>query len=189
MFKLFRKRRIERYVEHISTYVLQKYEEPKWKDDDIVYSFRNPQYDTYDEDKVTKTLRKTSKESNDSELISELEQYLNQSFVDRLIYYINKKGVRASEVYKAAQIDKRLFSKMIQNREYKPAKDTAIALVLALELPLNEARDMLSRAGYVFSHSSKRDIIIEYFFKEGIYNLVDLNDVLERLEQKVIGRF
>ena len=96
--------------------------------------------------------------------------------------------MRDSEVYKAAQVDKRLFSKMVSNREYKPSKDTAIALALALELSLEEATDMLSRAGYTFSHSNKRDIIIEFFFREKVYNLMDANDVLYRLNQKLIGR-
>ena len=82
-----------------------------------------------------------------------------------------------------------MFSKIVTNRDYKPAKDTAIALALALELTLEEANDLLSRAGYTFSHSNKRDIIIEFFFREKIYNLIDANDILYRLDEKLIGRF
>lgn len=78
---------------------------------------------------------------------------------------------------------------MISNREYKPSKDTAIALLLALELSLDEAKDMLSRVGYTFSHSNKRDIIIEYFFKEKVYKLMDANYILHKLNQKIIGKF
>ena len=77
---------------------------------------------------------------------------------------------------------------MVSNRDYKPSKDTAIALAFALRLSLDEANDLLSRAGYTFSHSNKRDIIIEYFFREGIFNLMDVNEVLYRLDQKIIGR-
>lgn len=144
--------------------------------------------DSYDASKVTQLLRNYSTASDFNEMLRELEENVNQTFVDRLLHYISEKGVRDSEVYKAAQVDKRLFSKMVSNREYKPSKDTAIALALALELALDEANDLLSRAGYTFSHSNKRDIIIEFFFREKIYNLMDANDVLYRLNQKLIGR-
>ena len=81
-----------------------------------------------------------------------------------------------------------MFSKIISNREYKPSKDTAIAFAIALKLSLDETNDILSRAGYTFSHSNERDIIIEYFFREKIYNLIDINEVLYNLNQKIIGR-
>lgn len=156
----------------------------------IKYSLRKkpkPE-DPYNATEVTRLLRNYSTAGNINEMLRTLEQSVNQTFVDRLLHYINQKGVRDSEVYKAAQVDKRLFSKMVSNREYKPSKDTAIALALALELSLDEANDMLSRAGYTFSHSNKRDIIIEFFFREKVYNLMDANDVLYRLNQKLIGR-
>ena len=145
--------------------------------------------DKFNASEVSRVLRNYSNPNNYSEMLRTLENNVNQTFVDRLLYYINKKGVRDSEVYKAAQVDKRLFSKMVSNREYKPSKDTAIAFALALELSPDEANDMLSRAGYTFSHSNKRDIIIEFFFREKVYNLFDANDILHRLNQKPIGRF
>ena len=158
--------------------------------DDVRYSLRKkPSEDPFNPSEVSRVLRKCSSAVNYNEMLKTLEENMNQTFVDRLLYYINKKGVRDSEIYKAAQVDKRLFSKMVSNREYKPSKDTAIAFALALELSLDEANDMLSRAGYAFSHSNKRDIIIEFFFREKVYNLIDANDVLYRLDQKLIGRF
>ena len=117
-----------------------------------------------------------------------LNKNQNQTFVDCLLYYIDSKNLKGSEVYKAAQIDKRLFSKIVSDREYKPSKDTAIALAFALKLSLAEAQNLLSRAGYTLSHSSTRDIIIEYFFREKIYDVIDINEVLYRLKQKMIGR-
>lgn len=144
--------------------------------------------DSYSAFEVTRLLRSYSTTGDFNKMLQTLEESVNQSFVDRLLHYINEKGVRDSEVYKAAQVDKRLFSKMVSNREYKPSKDTAIALALALELSLEEASDLLSRAGYTFSHSNKRDIVIEFFFRERVYNLMDVNDVLYRLNQKLIGR-
>ncbi len=144
--------------------------------------------DPYDAAEVTQMLRSYSSAGNFNEMLQGLEKHVNQTFVDRLLYYINDRGVRDSDVYKAAQVDKRLFSKIVSNQQYKPSKDTAIALSFALQLSLDEANDLLSRAGYTFSHSNKRDIIIEYFFREKVYNLMDINDVLYQLNQKLIGR-
>lgn len=123
-----------------------------------------------------------------SKMASKLDSYLDLTFVDILTRYINEKGWRDSRVYKAAQMDRRLFSKIMSDRNYKPSKDTALALVIALELSLKQANDLLSRAGYTLSHSSKRDVIIEYFIRERIYNLSDINEVLYHLDQKIIGR-
>lgn len=81
-------------------------------------------------------------------------------------------------VYNAAGIDRRHFSKIITGEDYKPEKDTCLALALALRLTLPEATDLLQKAGYAFSRSSRRDIIIEYFFKRKIYDKFALNEVL-----------
>lgn len=156
---------------------------------DVRYS-RDFSFDErYNEKEISRTLKNYFFSLDCNETLKILDKNINPTFVDRLLYYINKKGVRDSEVYKAAQIDKRLFSKIISNNEYKPSKDTVIALAMALKLSLAEANDLLSRVGYAFSHSNKRDIIIEFFFREKMYNLIDANDVLSRLDQKLIGRF
>lgn len=144
--------------------------------------------DFYSATNITDILRDSSIADNPMLVLQYLNRNINQTFVDRLLYYINKKGMRDSAVYKEAQVDKRLFSKIASNREYKPSKDTAIALALALELSLDEVNDLLSRAGYTFSHSNKRDIIIEFFFREKIYKLIDVNEILYRLDQKPLGR-
>ena len=162
-------------------------------DSDVRYSARDsetPAYsldDSYDSSVVTQLMQEYHL-STSSALLENLTRNTNKTFVDALIGYISKKGLRDSEVYKAAQIDRRLFSKIMSDREYKPSKDTAVALSLALELSLSEATDLLSRAGYTFSHSNKKDIIIEYFFREQFYKLDDINQVLFNLEQKIIGR-
>lgn len=144
--------------------------------------------DLYNSAAVAQVMRNYSRTDGLDKMLKGLEKAVNQTFVDKCIYYINEKGMRDSTVYKAAQIDRRLFSKIMSDRQYKPAKDTAIALALALELTLDQANDLLSRAGYAFSHSNKRDIIIEYFIRERVYNLRDINEVLYKLEQKIIGR-
>ena len=123
------------------------------------------------------------------ELLSEvLDKAINKSFVDILIIHMRRQNLHPTTVYGNAQIDRKLFSKIVSDKEYKPSKDTAIALVLALNLTLDEANDMLSRAGYTFSHSNKRDIIIEYFIRERLYDIDDINDVLFKLGQKTLGR-
>ena len=101
---------------------------------------------------------------------------------------IAEKHVKDSEIYRAAHIDRRLFSKIISNRMYKPSKDTCILLCLAVQLSLSEAKDLLSRAGYTFTHSNKRDIIIEYFFKEKIYNIDSINEILYDLSFKTLTK-
>ena len=144
--------------------------------------------DNYSEKSVSAFMKKLSA----SPAIPELEQLdnsIDRSFVDKMLEHISRKQLKDSAVYKAAQVDRRLFSKIVSDRTYKPAKDTCIAFALALQLSLDDVTDLLSRAGYTLSHSSKRDVIIEYFIREQIYNLNDINDVLYRLGQKVLGRF
>lgn len=156
----------------------------KFSDRDVQYSFR----DNYDSQSIDRAVRSLSSSDSPLKALRTLEDNTNMSFVDKMLDYINIKHMRDSDVYKAAQVDRRLFSKIVSDRSYKPAKDTCIALSLALRLSLSEANDILSRAGYVLSHSSKRDVVIEYFFREQIYNLNDVNEILFRLEQKLIGR-
>ena len=149
-----------------------------------------PRYsvDDYDSEAVDAAMRGEISERNIADLDAVLERAAKQSFVDRVIEIIRQKGVRDSAVYKAAQIDRRLFSKIMSDKYYKPAKDTAIAIALALQLPLAEANDLLERAGYILSHSNKRDIVIEYFIRERIYSLNKISSVLEMLYLKPIGR-
>ncbi len=173
----------------------QHVDEPKvqysLRESEVKYSDRNVKYslrDNYDSRSIDRAVRSLSSTDSPLRAIRILEDNTNMSFVDKMLDYINIKHLRDSDVYKAAQVDRRLFSKIVSDRSYKPAKDTCIALSLALKLSLFEANDILSRAGYVLSHSSKRDVVIEYFFREQIYNLNDVNEILFRLEQKLIGR-
>jgi len=152
------------------------------KDSDRKYSVR----DNYNEKSVSDFMRKLS-DSVTAEA-SDLDKSINMSFVDKMLDYIDKKQLRDVAVYKAAQVDRRLFSKIVTDRNYKPAKDTCMALIFALHLNLEETNDLLSRAGYTLSHSSKRDVVLEYFIKEKVYNLNDINEILYRLGQKTLGR-
>ena len=121
-------------------------------------------------------------------IMKTLEEFSEKTFVDVLLEKISEKNVKDSEIYRAAHIDRRLFSKIISNRMYKPSKDTCILLCLAIHLKLSEAKDFLSRAGYTFTHSNKRDIIIEYFFQEKIYNIDSINEILYDLNFKTLSK-
>lgn len=212
MFDIFRKKRIDRYTEGANGYVTRTYapEPPSKKEPSVKYSLRKAdpdikysergdvRYSLSDTDDIPTQGDKFRKDAveqlfalyslNNGSLNKQLDSTLNLTFTDMLTRYINMKGWRDSKVYKAAQIDRRLFSKIMSDREYKPAKDTALALAIALELTLQQTSDLLDRAGYTLSHSNKRDVIIEYFIREGVHNLTDINEVLYKLDQKIIGR-
>ena len=144
--------------------------------------------DRYDSRYVDRVVRNLLSDRSSVGAARALDNNTNMSFVDKMLEYIKEGHMRDSDVYKAANIDRRLFSKIASDRTYKPSKDTCIALALALRLSIDDANDILSRAGYTLSHSSKRDVVIEYFFRERVYDLNDMNEVLYRLGQKPLGR-
>ena len=111
-----------------------------------------------------------------------------KTFVEKLMELIDEKGLTDPKVYKKAQIDRRLFSKMMSDVKYQPAKDTCLAIALAMQLTPDETADLLSRAGYALSRSLRRDVMIEYFIREGISDLHTVNEVLTRLGEKKLGR-
>jgi hypothetical protein len=153
--------------------------------DNIRYSDRRSTKDSFDAKQVAETMKSHLMEVQPS---VSLMSNANISFVMKLEQYIRDKDLIVAEVYKKANIDRRLFSKMLCNRDYQPSKDTVLALIFALKLSLNEAKDLLERAGYTLSHSIRRDIILEYFIKEGVYNLNNINAFLYNMNEKVIGR-
>lgn len=113
----------------------------------------------------------------------------DKTFVETIWNYISEKNLEDPQVYKAAQLDRRLFSRMMSDKYYKPSKDTAIALAFALKLSLYGANDLLERAGYVLSHSSKRDIVIEYFFVKEEYDINVINTILYDMDFKTLTKY
>lgn len=106
------------------------------------------------------------------------EFHTEQTFVETLFKYIDQKGMTDVECYQKAFIDRRLFSKMRSDYNYKPTKKTALAFAIALELDISETNDLLRRAGFTLSPSLLFDVVVEYFIREGIYDIYQIDDAL-----------
>ena len=84
-------------------------------------------------------------------------------------------------------MSKQHFSKIRNNPDYKPTKSTALALAIALELDMEQTRDLIGRAGYALTNSSKFDLIVRYFLEQGIYDLMQINMTLFEFDQALLG--
>lgn len=119
--------------------------------------------------------------------IDNLMNQLEETFLQRLLRMIDERGMTDSEAYTKAYVDRRHFSKIRKDVNYVPNKKTVLAFTIALELSLDEAKDLLGSAGFALSRSSKTDIIVAYFLQNKIYDMFEINDVLDAYGQPVFG--
>jgi O-acetyl-ADP-ribose deacetylase (regulator of RNase III)/transcriptional regulator with XRE-family HTH domain len=119
--------------------------------------------------------------------LDDVVNHLDETFSEMLLRLIDEKGLKDPQVYKKANVTKQTFSKIRNNIHYNPTKQTVLAFAIALQLNLDEAKDLLMKSGYALSKSSRFDVIISYFFESENYDIYEINAVLFEYEENLLG--
>ena len=173
----FRKKRAEKKT--LKEDSVQKYDESNRSESAIPKEF---DISTMQKTKITKGMSSTIPVNRN---IDKLMDQLEETFSQRLLRMIDERDMTDSEAYTKAYVDRRHFSKIRKDVNYVPNKKTVLAFTIALELSLDEAKDLLASAGFALSRSSKTDIIVAYFLQNKIYDMFEINDVLDAYGQPV----
>ena len=122
-----------------------------------------------------------------SDTLEDILRKQQESFSDMLFRLIDASGRTDPDVYKKANMDRKLFSKIRSNPQYRPSKHTVEALCISLELDIDTARDLMAKAGYAFSDSDRFDLIIRFYIERGFYNIFEINDTLFFYTEDCLG--
>lgn len=146
--------------------------------------------DDYLNDVISILKRNSGKEKVEKAQAVSLEEYVqeeNDGFAEMLFDFIDKKGMDEVECYKRANVNRRTFSKIRNNKTYHPSKKTVFAFAVSLRLSYEETVLLLNSAGYTFRNSSKLDLIVEYFILNGNYDIFEINEALFAFDQPLLG--
>ena len=111
----------------------------------------------------------------------------DESFSECLVRMIDERKMKDPEVYKRANIDRKHFNHIINTKDYRPKKETAVALAIGMKLNLKETNTLLEKAGYVLSDSIVSDMIVRYCIGRRIHNIYEINEILVMEDQKPLG--
>lgn len=154
----------------------------------IKYHFVNVTLENDFTDKSENVTKSGEKLGSDNKVtLDQLMNDIGDSFQDKLFSYIDESGLTDVEVYKKANIDRKLFSKIRSNPMYHPRKQTVLALAIALQLNIEQTVDLLTSAEYALSPGSKGDLIVKYFIEHEIFDIMTINFALDEYGQPILG--
>lgn len=157
----------------------------KYIENNYIQSYEIKEYNCL-ECEATKDAGRTFSD-NPEPTLEQLMDKIGETFTEKLLALIDRSGMTDVEVYKRANIDRKLFSKIRSNPAYHPRKQTVLALAIALRLNIEDTVDLLTRAEYALSPGSKGDLIVRYFIEHEVFDIMTINFALDEYEQPLLG--